>query len=342
MKVIGKEHTVCASCMNMHDVQTVNVMEKTIFKGLEVNYSAVYQYCEFTNELTCDETMISQNDISMKNEYRKQCDLLTSNEIMSIRDCYFISQKDLSLVLGWGEKTITRYEGHQVQDQAHDKVLRKIADDPEWFLTLLENGKDLITDSSYQKCKKQIIHQCKKKQESYLKKAIFCSYLPFIDHVELNGNKELDLAKVVDVIRYFSDSCHMKNLYLVKLLKCLWYSDFLSYKTYGKSMTGLVYSILPMGAVPVDYKTLMKLDGIHYEEEEYDYGIAYRFCKSDHSSYESLTENDLRVLDCVIHHFGDSTKSEIVDRMHFEKAFTSCRQGDFISYVYAKDLSISL
>lgn len=80
----------------------------------------------------------------MKNEYRKQCDLLTSDEIMNIRNCYAISQRDLSLILGWGEKTITRYEGHQVQDHAHDKVLRKIADDPEWFLTLLENGKKLL------------------------------------------------------------------------------------------------------------------------------------------------------------------------------------------------------
>lgn len=160
--------------------------------------------------------------------------------------------------------------------------------------------------------------------------------------MDLNGNKELDLAKVVDVIRYFSNSYKMKNLYLVKLMKCLWYSDFLSYKTYGKSMTGLVYSILPMGAVPVDYKSLIKLDGIHYEEEEYDYGIAYRFCKSDQNSYDSLTDDDLRVLDCIIQHFGDSTRSEIVDKMHLEKAYTSCRQGEFISYVYAKDLSISL
>ena len=195
--------------MNMHDVQTVNLMEKTLFKGVEVNYSAVYQYCEFTDELTSDENMISVNDILMKDEYRKHCHLLTSKEIMDIRECYLISQKDLSLILGWGEKTITRYEGHQVQDQAHDKVLRKIADDPEWFLTLLENGKNLLSESSYRKCKKQIIQQYKQKRDIYLKKSIFCSYLPFIDDLDLNGNKELDLSKVVDVIRYFSNSYDM-------------------------------------------------------------------------------------------------------------------------------------
>jgi len=34
-----------------------------------------------------------------------------------------ISQSDLCLLLGWGGKTITRYESHQVQDIAHDTIL---------------------------------------------------------------------------------------------------------------------------------------------------------------------------------------------------------------------------
>ena len=41
------------------------------------------------------------------------------------------------MLLGWGGKTITRYESHQVQDKAHDTILKKIDQDPEWFLSLL-------------------------------------------------------------------------------------------------------------------------------------------------------------------------------------------------------------
>lgn len=55
-------------------------------------------------------------------------------EIGTIRSKYGISQTDLSTILGWGGKTITRYESHQVQDAAHDFILRKIDDDPECFL----------------------------------------------------------------------------------------------------------------------------------------------------------------------------------------------------------------
>lgn len=52
--------------------------------------------------------------------------LLTSQQIRAVRTQYDISQRDLCILLGWGEKTITRYEGHQVQDRAHDAILKKL------------------------------------------------------------------------------------------------------------------------------------------------------------------------------------------------------------------------
>jgi DNA-binding transcriptional regulator YiaG len=66
---------------------------------------------------------------------------LTSNEIISLREKYGVSQKDLSEILDWGKATITSYENHQVQDRAHDDILRKIDPDPEWFIEMLKRAK---------------------------------------------------------------------------------------------------------------------------------------------------------------------------------------------------------
>lgn len=77
----------------------------------------------------------------MKNTYRKKEGFLTSSDIRNIREKYGISQSDLCMLLGWGGKTITRYESHQVQDKAHDTILKKIDQDPEWFLSLLNDAK---------------------------------------------------------------------------------------------------------------------------------------------------------------------------------------------------------
>ena len=57
----------------------------------------------------------------------------------------------MCLLLGWGGKTLARYENHQVQDVAHDTILRKIGSDPEWFLQLLYAGKESFSDASYAK-----------------------------------------------------------------------------------------------------------------------------------------------------------------------------------------------
>lgn len=139
MKILREKLMLCQSCMEEHEVKIITINETNIFKDTPIEYSALYYYCERTGDFYCDEEMMTNNDIAMKNSYRRTKGLLTSDEIIGIRNKYGITQRDLCKLLGWGEKTITRYEGHQVQDFAHDSILRKLADDPAWFLSLLEN-----------------------------------------------------------------------------------------------------------------------------------------------------------------------------------------------------------
>ncbi len=115
---------LCLSCMEEHEVQQVAVTEENIFKGKRVEYPARYEYCPSTEAYAASDEMIDANDISFKDAYRKAAGLLTSEEIIAIRETYGVSQKDFSKILGWGSSTITRYENHQVQDSVHDDVLK--------------------------------------------------------------------------------------------------------------------------------------------------------------------------------------------------------------------------
>lgn len=125
--------------------------EQATFKNAKVDYEASYLYCDAAEELYMDEQQMQENDVHLKDAYRKKQGLLTSSEICSIRAKYGISQSDLCILLGWGGKTITRYEGHQVQDKAHDTILKKIDSDSEWFLSLLSDVKENLAAESYQK-----------------------------------------------------------------------------------------------------------------------------------------------------------------------------------------------
>ena len=111
------------------------------------------------------EWQITMNDTRAKDAYRRKVGLLTSEDIQSIRKKYDISQMDLCRILGWGDKTITRYESHQVQDRAHDEILRRIGNDPEWFLELLGKAQKTLPDRACERYRTNATALCKRKND---------------------------------------------------------------------------------------------------------------------------------------------------------------------------------
>jgi putative zinc finger/helix-turn-helix YgiT family protein len=322
-------------------VEYVRLKETTLFKGQEIEYDVMYEYCEIADEYVSSDTMISVNDISLKDAYRKKNGLLTSEEIESIRQKYGISQSDLAILLGWGEKTITRYESHQVQDNAHDTILRKIDEDPEWYIALLKKSKEKFSASAYAKYFDAAKNLYESKHDDYLRRTIQAEYVKYENIDECCGNVLLDLDKVVEAICYFANSIKVKSLYKVKLMKMLWYADALAYKRHGHSMTGMVYKALPMGAVPLQYELIIDLKGVVYEEVEFGETSGYHFVSTPNHRYLHLTDEDKNVLDKIIEVFGTATKSQIVDSMHREQAYIETALNDIIQYKYAKQLSLS-
>lgn len=172
MKIMKSVKRLCSCCMEEHEVKTVLVMEHAAFKNREVEYEASYLFCDLAEELYMDEQQIQDNDVKLKDAYRKCENLLTSAQISAIRAKYGISQSDLCVLPGWGRKTITRYESHQVQDRAHDTILKKLDKDPEWFLSLLKEAKANLPAEAYQKYLTAATSLYEEDQDEYLRKAI--------------------------------------------------------------------------------------------------------------------------------------------------------------------------
>lgn len=340
MKIIKSERRLCTCCMETHEVKTVLVKEEAAFKNKKVAYEASYLYCDRAEELYMDEQQMQENDIRLKDAYRKSEGLLTSGDISGIRAKFGISQSDLCILLGWGRKTITRYESHQVQDKAHDTILKKIDEDPEWFLLLLNDSRENLSVGAFQKYLTAAAALYEKDQDSYLRKAIEASYAKFHENQLFHGNTNLSLDKVVDVIRYFAASAEITALYKVKLMKLMWYADALSYKRRGFAITGLVYQALPMGAVPVGHDSIIDLKDVPCEEVDMGETNAYYFSLKGESKFPFLTNDDKSVLDTVIEKLGKMNKNEIISFMHKEQAYIETAPRDVISFKYAKNLQI--
>ena len=340
MKILYRENRLCTCCMEEHEVKTVHVMEHASLKNVCVEYKATYFYCDVAQELYMDEYQMRENDITLKDAYRKAQGLLTSVEMIEIRSKYGMSQKDLSILLGWGGKTITRYETHQVQDKAHDTILKKLDQDPEWFLHLLHGSKNNLSAEAYRKYFDIATILYEKEQDLYLRKAIEAKYARFQGNQMFHGNTELSLDKVVDVIRYFATSVKVTNLYMAKLMRLMWYSDALSYKKRERAITGLVYQALPMGTVPIGHDSIIDLKDVPCEEVDVGETYAYHFNLMEETEYPSLSEEDKDILNIVIDKLGKMSKYEIVNFMNKEQACVETASRDIILFKYAENLQI--
>ncbi len=211
--IIHTENKLCPCCMEEHDVQTVLVDAHEIFKDESVDYKAEYFYCNQADEYYTDEAMCSQNDIRMKDAYREANGLLTSEDIREIRSKYGISQKDFCILLGWGEKTITRYEGHQVQDKAHDAILKKLDQDPEWFLQLLVESERNFPQKVFQEYRERanaLFRQMEEKGETAVYKIMTPGPTQVRENVRLARSLECtnpDLDE--EFFDYYRDTCRL-------------------------------------------------------------------------------------------------------------------------------------
>lgn len=71
MKILKKEKKLCISCMNEHEVLTIELEEKSTFKDVLVTYPAVYEYCPVTDECWENEEMMKANWLTLREAYSK-------------------------------------------------------------------------------------------------------------------------------------------------------------------------------------------------------------------------------------------------------------------------------
>lgn len=340
MKILKCEKAFCMNCMKEHEIKTVEIEEKTSFKGVSFVYPAHYLYCDVSDELYMNEAQIQENDISVKDAYRKEVGLLTSGEIVGIRNKYGITQGDFCTLLGWGGKTITRYESHQVQDKAHDSILRKIDSDPDWFLELLNESKSQIVIESYNKYESNALRLLETAKDYYLIKSIKAGYAEFKGKTQCTGNAELSLEKTVDAIGYFTSVLQVSESYRTKLMELLWYADALAFKERDRAITGLVYYAVSSGAKPVEYDTILNLNSISDVATENGKRDGKQSVVSAGGYFGHLSADDKRILDVIIDKLGKKSAEDILSAIRKEKAYIATKPQNIIYFDLTKELLI--
>lgn len=142
----------CEECRNdVSYVETSVPMTGTI-KDKEYHYIGRQAHCaDCGSELFIPE-LTDFNLRELYDAFREENNLIFLEQIREIPEKYSIGKRPLSLLLGWGEQTFSRYADGDVPTKQYSDILLRIYNDPSYYLELLEKNKgNLKSTLSYEK-----------------------------------------------------------------------------------------------------------------------------------------------------------------------------------------------
>ena len=123
----------CLECDSDVNYFTKPGVRSVTVKGIPVSFNSIEAYCSKCGTPIFAYEVERINQIRCFDEYKKKKGLLTSGEIIAIRDKYNLSQTDLANAIMVGKKNIARYETGKIQDKCIDLLIRMLDQHPEWF-----------------------------------------------------------------------------------------------------------------------------------------------------------------------------------------------------------------
>lgn len=160
----------------------------------------------------------------------------------------------------------------------------------------------------------------------------------------------INIDKVKTLILYLSDK--VEDLYVTKLMKLLYYLDFISYAERNSSVTNDIYYKLPYGPIPSFIKN--EIDNL--ETSSMENGVKSQFsniielkeskdkygkliiAKDKKYDLKQLSKYELDLANEVIAKIGKKTATFLTKKTHKEKPFLATSYNSIIDYELSKTL----
>lgn len=265
---------------------------------------------------------------------------LTLEEIKAIRSQYGLSMELFARILGWSKSTIARYEtGKYIPDSSHLLILKQLKENPEAIYEFYKVNKHKFTEKEQQKINGKLSHLDRNYVERSLFKVLNVNYKSHENTIE-SGYRPFNLEKLINMILFFSKNGVQKT----KLMKLLFYSDFLYYKRNLVSITGTPYVKFPYGPVPKDHDLLLStIEKNQYIDIEYtvENDYIYNHIISKKRFDERLfNDEEINILYFIENFFKPYGSKAISEYSHQEDGWKYTQDREIISYDFAETLSL--
>lgn len=154
---MAERKVFCEECREYVEYIVEQVQTSAAVKGEEYVYLGKTARCvDCGNEIYVPEI----NDFNLKalyDKYREKHGIVSLEVILEIPKKYSIGKRPLSLLLGWGEQTFSRYCEGDIPTKQYSEILQKIYNEPKYYEQILENNKSkLKADKAYEKSRKAV------------------------------------------------------------------------------------------------------------------------------------------------------------------------------------------
>ncbi len=168
----------CEECRDDVEYTIIEVPMIGKIKGIEYHYIGKEARCVKCNTSVYVPEINDYNLKALYEVYRKENGIVSLDVILAIPKKYAIGKRPLSLLLGWGEQTFSRYCDGDIPTKQYSEILTKIYEDPLYYAELLEVGKEnLKSQKTYEKSRKAVDELLKVSENNSSKINIAIKYL---------------------------------------------------------------------------------------------------------------------------------------------------------------------
>ncbi|BFH18264.1 hypothetical protein J6TS7_53440 [Paenibacillus dendritiformis] len=331
----------CDHCQCEREVEVLEREARYSFRKEPFDIIERYAKCNACGNDVTDEELGSETLKKLSQAYENKHSI-NAESIKAIRQNFGLTQSLFSKIVNMGIATIKRYErGGSSPSTTQINVLKLLKNNPESILKFYEENKvrlsseeqhvveekfkELFPGSNFERMSSQLVEM---------------TYKPYENTVN-NGFSSINMKKFFHMIFYFAQDGVLKT----KLMKLLWYADFLMYKRNCLSISGVPYIHKPFGPVPKEYEMVLGcLEGLkHIEiftEENFEGFTKITITSMEGFNPDIFEPKEQEVMRFVNEYFQNFGSGKISNFAHDTLAWKNTDNEELIPYSYAETIQL--